>query len=938
LNGSGLAIDAQGSVYTVNGVSDTVIKTDLGGRVVTYGGSPSPYGKDGSIGGDGGPATQAFLLNPNGLAVDKDGSLYIADRGNHRIRKVTPDGIINTFAGNGTQGFGGDGDLATAARLNFPNSVAVDSQGSVFIADGGNNRVRKVTPDGKISTYAGNGQNGFAGDGGPATQARVQGPRWLAVDLAGNLFVTDGTGRVRKVSVSGSISTVGGNGNSGFSGDGGPALNATFNNLQAIAVDVNGNIYVSDTTNNRIRVIQGSAPFRVQPGSLVFPTTLNAPASTQALNLAASDGSTRKYSIAASVPWLTASPASGTVSSQADARVLVTANPAGLKKGTYPGSLTILDLDAGSAVQVPITLTVSGTAQQLRLSQVGATFTALQNGNDPSATSIQVLNTGTGSMPWTATATTLAGGPWLAVTKNTGTSAAGSPAPLFTLTASAAGLAPGPYYARVDVSAPSADNSPQSAVVLFNVLPADGSAVPQVNPAGLLYTADPNAASVPAQQAELANVTTRTINYTASVRYANGSGWLTTPANGSLTAGQRRSIDIAPRAATLASGVCRATITLTFTPDNVSRTLDIALVVNTAAPATGNSIGRSAGCVAKTLVAVIKRPGASYQTSAGWPVPIEASVIDDCRNPLAQGQVTASFSNNDPSLALLSLGDGTWQGTWASRTTTANVTVTVRAVSIDATLSGQTTVSVRSDLSPNQPSIAPGGVLNAASFRGDTPVSPGGYVSVFGARLAREFQAATSVPLPPILGDTVVVIGGKSAPLHFASDGQINAILPYGIPDSTTLQMIVRRGTTVSLPEPVLIGATQPAVFAFDGSGKGQGHIYVGTTDGLFLADNAHPAKAGDALVFYATGLGPVNPPAVEGQAPPTEPISVPISPIEVTIQSKKARLVFAGLVYAGVFQINVYVPDGVTPDPAAALTVSAGGQPSPVVTLAITQ
>ena len=100
---------------------------------------------------------------------------------------------------------------------------------------------------------------------------------------------------------------------------------------------------------------------------------------------------------------------------------------------------------------------------------------------------------------------------------------------------------------------------------------------------------------------------------------------------------------------------------------------------------------------------------------------------------------------------------------------------------------------------------------------------------------------------------------------------------------------------------------------------------------GSFLADNAHPAKAGDALVFYATGLGPVNPPVVEGQAPP-------VDPIEVTIQGKKARVAFAGLAYAGVFQINVYVPEGVTPDPAAALAISSGGQPSPVVTLALNQ
>ena len=278
-------------------------------------------------------------------------------------------------------------------------------------------------------------------------------------------------------------------------------------------------------------------------------------------------------------------------------------------------------------------------------------------------------------------------------------------------------------------------------------------------------------------------------------------------------------------------------------------------------------------------------------------------MVDDCGAPLTDGKVTTTFSTNDPLLALLHTGNGVWQATWASRNTAnavATLTIKVQAVNHEQTLTGQTQVRPSAATSTRtNPRSPPRCVLNAASFRGDTPVSPGEYVSVFGSpRLAQSFQSAGNLPLPTTLGDTVVAIGGIVAPLHFASDGQVNAILPYGIPDSTTLQMIVRRGTVLSIPEPLLIGTTQPAVFTIDGTGTGQGHIYGATAQGALLADNAHPVKAGDTLVILATGLGAVNPPVREGVAAPSDPLSLPVSTIELTIQGIKAQIVFAGLAY----------------------------------------
>jgi sugar lactone lactonase YvrE len=207
--------------------------------------------------GDNGPATQARLDYPLGLAFDGAGSLYIADSFNYRVRKVSPDGTITTVAGTGKPGFAGDGGKATAAQLNTPKFLAVDGAGdlfisdyyNLFIADFGNNRVRKVAPDGIITTAAGVGGNGgFSGDNGPATDARLNDPIGLAVDALGNLFIAEkGNYRVRKVSPEGVITTVAGSGkNQPYAGDGGLATDTGLRGPAGLAIDAVGNLLFSD--------------------------------------------------------------------------------------------------------------------------------------------------------------------------------------------------------------------------------------------------------------------------------------------------------------------------------------------------------------------------------------------------------------------------------------------------------------------------------------------------------------------------------------------------------------------------------------------------------------------------------------------------------------------------------------------------------------------
>ena len=247
---SDLAVDAAGNLYIADDENNRVRRVAPDGTITTVAGN----GTKGFC-GDGGPATQACLWGPYALAVDAADNLYIADWGNHRVRRVAPDGTITTVAGNGTDDFCGDGGPATQACLSGPHGLAVDAAGNLYIAEWWNARVRRVAPDGTITTVAGNGSNGrFCGDGGPATQACLNRPGWLAVDAAGNLYFPDwGNARVRRVAPDGTITTVAGNGTKGFCGDGGPATQACLNAPYGVAVDAAGNLYIADACNARVR-------------------------------------------------------------------------------------------------------------------------------------------------------------------------------------------------------------------------------------------------------------------------------------------------------------------------------------------------------------------------------------------------------------------------------------------------------------------------------------------------------------------------------------------------------------------------------------------------------------------------------------------------------------------------------------------------------------
>lgn len=273
-----LARDAAGDLFIADTEDNVVREVSPNGTIHLVAGN----GTEGDRGQFGGPATRAELNSPQGVVVNAKGDVFIADSGNNMVREVTPWGQISTVAGNGSPGGRGDNGPAWRAELSFPTGLALDALGNLYIADSGNSVIRRVATNGVITTVAGNaaadqaagGLGGFSGDGGPATQARLNSPQGIALDQAGDLFIADTfDNAIREVTPGGIISTiVNTTAKRGSSGNGGPAAAAELNTPFDVAVDPStGDLYIADTSNNKVRVVTGFTVPTTSAGGPVAP-------------------------------------------------------------------------------------------------------------------------------------------------------------------------------------------------------------------------------------------------------------------------------------------------------------------------------------------------------------------------------------------------------------------------------------------------------------------------------------------------------------------------------------------------------------------------------------------------------------------------------------------------------------------------------------------
>jgi uncharacterized protein (TIGR03437 family) len=765
LQPAGVAVDSAGNLYIADTGNDRIRKVSNGVITTVAGIGAFGFQAVGDI-GDNGPAISARLASPAGVAVDFAGNLYIADTGNDRIRRVLPNGIIITVAGGGAWWFDADNGPATNAWLDSPNGVAVDSAGNLYITDTFTDCSIREVSNGMIATVAGGAGAGFIGDGGPAISAQLAGPAGVAVDSAGNLYIAEtANGRIRKVS-HGVITTITGTGQNGSDGDSGPAASAQFNYPNGIAVDFAGNVYIADTGNNRIRVLTTSGSFCTY---YVVPTSLQA--------LSAGGKLTVSIQTAAGCSWVVSS---------------------------LPGWITASGASSGS---------------------------------------------GSGSVTF-------------AVSPNSGTA--------LSATISVAGVS-------VTVTQPAAAKAPCA------------------------YSVGPTSLQAPSAGGNL----TVGIQTTAACPWTISGlpSWITVSG--------------------ASSGVGSATVTLVVFPNS------------------GVPLGATVWIAGESVSVTQAAP-----TVKASPTSLNFACQAGGDAPSAAITVTGSADGLKFSVAVSAVSGGNWlSASPTSGVTPGSVTVSVNPSALKAnTYTGTVVVSGASGavgsaninitltVTPALPTINT--VTNAASYA-TGPVSPGEIVTIFGTAIGPATAAfATTDPatgkLATSIGGVQVLFNGVAAPMIYAGATQVSAVVPYEMASVASPSVWVKYAGQTSNAYQLTTAATAPGLFTQNSSGSGPGAI-LNQDNSVNGPGNA--AAKGNIVQVYLTGEGQTSPPSVTGaitsaSLPPPQVTPAPLLAVGVLINGQPASYVYDGEapgLVAGMMQLNVQIPPN-APSGNLPITVSIGG------------
>jgi uncharacterized protein (TIGR03437 family) len=694
-------------------------------------------------------------------------------------------------------------------------------------------------------------------------------------------------------------------------------------------------------------IIQSSTgpSLAVAPGTLTFSLSQGGQAASQPLTLTSQGSQTSTFSATASTSWLSVSPASGSSSPGAPGVLTITATPGNLLPGTYTG---VVAIQSGGTLLAPVTvtMTISGAQPILILSQAGLSYRAAQGGGAPLTQDFGILNLGQGVLNWNAQATTLSGNSnWLSISPANGT--VNRPyldVSLVNVAVDPAGLTAGTYYGQIKVSASGVSNSPQSISVVLTILPPGTNPGPEVRPTGLIF-AGPQSPNPAAQAVTIGNTRADPATFGSAPVTGPGVGvWFAyTPGSSSVVAGKGVAVSVQPDFSKLSPGATRGEIALLF-DDGSSADVALLAVVpppGTSGPEQGRLAPRAATCAPNQLNIVPSGP--AVNTTIGQPVTIEVRIVDSCAvaltNSTQGAAVRVSFSNGDPPSGMTHVGNGRWTTTWQPQRSSASGTYVATVTAFEGLPNGTifgnqvdipVTINGRGDVP-----IVSSGAVNAASFVSDTPVAPGGLVTIFGDKLTADSSGVTGQqPFPSQLSGTQVLLGGVALPLLYASGSQINAQAPFDLPLNVPTQLVVQRGSALSIPRAISVAPAQPAIFTKDQTGTGQGAVVNGVTNAL--ADSAAPVTAGDTVTIYCTGLGAVSPSVPTGSAA-TGPVST-VQPVTVQMGGQSASVIYAGLApgFPGLYQVNAVVPVGITPGGRVAVAVSTAGLTSPPVTIAV--
>ncbi len=1059
----GVAIDRSGNIYMAEYEGDRIRKVSPNGVITTVAGN----GVQGWSGD--GPALSNQVNHPKGLDVDAAGNVYIADFGNNRIRRLTTSGQLETIAGAGVQCpnnpslcFNGDNRPATQTNIYWPTGITVTPNGTIYISDTLNHVVRRFTVGGTMTIVAGTGgQFGYSGDGGPATQAKLNQPTDIALDSLGNLYIADtGNNTIRVVSPSGTIRSFAGSGPGGFQGDGGLASEAWLNGPSGLLITAEDDVYIADTGNLRIRLVPAQAPavpaptpsaislegislggrtdqksvalsssaaglrysvivpesapwLKVSQAAGSLPAGLQLWADTGALDpgdysanvviatptgrpvaqsvqvrlhvsepvtpelkpgstsllfrglrggrlqetalpvgIAGSGAVSLSYSLesAAGENWLSLSATEDTASAENPALLRLQADPANLQAGTYTVKLLVRgvsqQLGTELETRIPVTLVVQEPRPQLTLSRDALTFEIARGSTATQPQPLHVLNTGQGGMNFRVSAATLSGGNWLTIDTTEGSvQRPGLDIGTVRVGLTAQVLPAGVYFGTVTVDAGSAGS--RVAVVQLTVAADGASLSPEMQPSALVFsglvTDRPGSQTV-----TIVNRRAGPVSYT-TIPTTGGRPWLRySPSSATIPAGGRVRVAIQAEFEQLPAGLSTGSLLFRF-DDGTSQSVDILAAVDggdAADPSGAKTSERSAGCTPQTITLRLLNGQSPMRVRWGQPFNLDFSMTDNCGRQIPSGGtganlVAGAFSTGESGGAFQPAAGGAWTRTFTLSSTESRSRQSSTLKIAGVAGSGGTGVAAGFTDVAFTVTEAAGATprvdksVNGASYEVDVPVAPGSVVTFFGEALGPDAGAtpAGGATASEIDG-TEVLLGDRKLPLLYASNGQINAQIPYGIEDNSIVQVRVKRRDTLSAPTTLAVAAARPAIFTADRSGQGVADA-INQDGSRHGAENVAPE--GSIISIYCTGLGRVSPEIPDGVPAPAEPLSPTVAPVLAFVNGQPAEVLYSGAApgLMGAYQVNLRIPAGVSAErPEASLILQTTGQESLPVTI----
>ena len=989
---NGLAFDRSGNLFATCGPQ--ICKIDSGGNFNVIAGI-----SDGGRSGDGGPAILAGFSGPSGIAVDRDGKIYVADYWNTRVRVITPDGIIHAFAGNGYFEIGeGDNGPAIEAPLGYTSGLALDPNGNLYIAESyfsNYGRVRKVDPStGTITTVAGGGPPDQLGDGLPAPRATLKVPVGLAFDSSANLYLADGgSNRIREIVANPPALQVAPTSVSFSAPSGSAPVTQTFAVTSSISglefsVSINGSggwLSAESSVGSTPRLLTLTAdPSGVPPGAysavvsirpgaggpsqsltanfqvtaaqpprlhldkseISFTLTQTGLVRSSTLVVADDGGQSLNYSATFRTTtggnWLSVSPPSGSATPGKPSTLTLTANAGSLGPGVYTGEIAILTTVGNQSI--PVILTVSQNPQAVLLTQTGLSFTAVAGGGVIPPQSFGVVNAGIGVMRWTASTSTTDGGNWLLISPASGSSDGSGTAPQIAVLVNPTGLAPGAYYGTVRVDAPATANQSRLVTVFFQVLPGGTPYAASVQPPELVFYTTPSGLAPGSQTVSVYNIT-RTPRSFTSGRSSEGFALYTLPPNGTLNPDVPTQVEVQPFAnfdlrSAFDAGTTKGTLTFQFS-DGITQSVGITVVSSTPGAAPSPSVTArpraqdQSSCTVSQLVVKLNSLGQAFQVSVGWPVGLNVSVTDNCQNPVVSGSGSVWAHFDDGEDDVVLTSLG--DGTWQGTWKPAQVNPNVTM-----------TLNARQGALAAKRAIA--GALASANDQ------PSFTLSSIGSAFS---PPVTQIrPLAP--GSFLSIYGQRLADYTADASGALPTQLgntqvffnrqpaPISHVDPTQINVVVPYGVNLhtsnqirvqrglTLSDPVAVDIADAQPSVLQANGNAFALDYPADGSAAFQVSAASPAKAADVLVMYCVGLGTTDQTVPDGGVSPGSP-AANVQGVAVTIGGQNAPVSFAGLApgFVGLYQINAVMPQGVAAG-AARLSVNAGGQTSPELNLAV--